>query len=283
MRLADVVLCTLHAKYSHASLGLRCLLANLGPLASSSVLMERTISERRPTSSKRCSRTSPRSSASACTSGTPRSRWRSCVSSRSSGPRCWWCSAAVAAVAAARAAARFSAAWRHRLWRSAPSSPTSDGEGRPRWSRSRFPWRSMAVAAECRSTTVAVRTCLNPPRLLLPAAVLTLQERRRCPLERAADQSASAAPRGVDRWAPRAARSPRGRPTAPAARAPAPPGRRRPAPRATAPGARRRGGSASWRRRPPRPAARSRGSSSTLISLAPPSCVAICARWFSRT
>ncbi len=44
--MAEVVLCTLNAKYSHASLGLRCLLANLGPLASRTVLMERTISER---------------------------------------------------------------------------------------------------------------------------------------------------------------------------------------------------------------------------------------------
>lgn len=44
--MADVVLCTMNARYTHASFGLRCLLANLGEVAARTVLLERTISDR---------------------------------------------------------------------------------------------------------------------------------------------------------------------------------------------------------------------------------------------
>ncbi|MBL8918755.1 MAG: hypothetical protein JNJ54_07860 [Myxococcaceae bacterium] len=38
--MADVVLCTLNAKYLHASLGLRCLFANMGELKARTALRE---------------------------------------------------------------------------------------------------------------------------------------------------------------------------------------------------------------------------------------------------
>lgn len=44
--MADIVLATLNAKYIHASLGLRCLLANLGELRARARLMEFTIEQR---------------------------------------------------------------------------------------------------------------------------------------------------------------------------------------------------------------------------------------------
>lgn len=44
--LADIVLCTLNAKYIHASLGLRYLLANMGDLAARTVLREFTIARK---------------------------------------------------------------------------------------------------------------------------------------------------------------------------------------------------------------------------------------------
>lgn len=45
-QMADIVLATLNAKYIHASLGLRCLLANLGELRERAQLMEFTIDQR---------------------------------------------------------------------------------------------------------------------------------------------------------------------------------------------------------------------------------------------
>ena len=42
----DIVLCTLNAKYIHASLGLRCLRANLGPWRERATIVELTIQER---------------------------------------------------------------------------------------------------------------------------------------------------------------------------------------------------------------------------------------------
>ena len=44
--MADIVLATLNARYSHASLGLRCLLANLGPLRSRAEIIEFVIGAR---------------------------------------------------------------------------------------------------------------------------------------------------------------------------------------------------------------------------------------------
>src|SRR5262249_48591005 len=44
--MADIVLTTLNAKYIHAAFGLRYLLANLGPLKSSAILIEFDISQR---------------------------------------------------------------------------------------------------------------------------------------------------------------------------------------------------------------------------------------------
>ena len=44
--MADLVLCTLNARWTHASLGLRCLLANLGPTAARTALFEATIDMR---------------------------------------------------------------------------------------------------------------------------------------------------------------------------------------------------------------------------------------------
>ena len=43
MESKDILLCTLNAKYIHASFGLRYLLANLGDLQDSSLLLEFTI------------------------------------------------------------------------------------------------------------------------------------------------------------------------------------------------------------------------------------------------
>lgn len=44
--MADVVLCTLNARYAHASLGLRCLLANLGEVRARATLLEFDLQER---------------------------------------------------------------------------------------------------------------------------------------------------------------------------------------------------------------------------------------------
>ena len=41
--MADIVLATLNARWSHASLGLRCLYANLGPLQSRAAIEEFTV------------------------------------------------------------------------------------------------------------------------------------------------------------------------------------------------------------------------------------------------
>jgi radical SAM superfamily enzyme YgiQ (UPF0313 family) len=43
---ADIVLCTLNARWAHASFGLRCLKANLGPLAARCTIIERTLEHR---------------------------------------------------------------------------------------------------------------------------------------------------------------------------------------------------------------------------------------------
>ncbi len=42
----DILLCTLNARYSHASLGLRCLRANLGPLRERSAILEFVIGQK---------------------------------------------------------------------------------------------------------------------------------------------------------------------------------------------------------------------------------------------
>ncbi len=42
----DIVLCTMNAKWEHASFGLRCLMANLAELSSCAVMIERTIHDR---------------------------------------------------------------------------------------------------------------------------------------------------------------------------------------------------------------------------------------------
>ena len=44
--MADIVLTTLNARYSHTAFGLRYLLANLGPLRSAAVIREFDISQR---------------------------------------------------------------------------------------------------------------------------------------------------------------------------------------------------------------------------------------------
>lgn len=44
--MTDIVLCTANARYSHASLGLRCLLANLGELRDKAALLEATLEDR---------------------------------------------------------------------------------------------------------------------------------------------------------------------------------------------------------------------------------------------
>ena len=44
----EIVLATINARYSHASLGLRCLLANLGELAPRAAMLEFVLGQRTP-------------------------------------------------------------------------------------------------------------------------------------------------------------------------------------------------------------------------------------------
>ena len=70
----DIVLTTLNAKYAHAAFGLRYLMANLGELRDRAAILEFDISQRPVDVLEAILAQDPRSSASACTSGTRRSR-----------------------------------------------------------------------------------------------------------------------------------------------------------------------------------------------------------------
>ncbi|MEI2721739.1 MAG: hypothetical protein V9E87_16750 [Gemmatimonadales bacterium] len=76
----DILLCTLNARYSHASLGLRCLRANLGELRERSAILEFVIGQKtEEIVGTAAGRSSPGSSGSASTSGMskkPRGWWR---------------------------------------------------------------------------------------------------------------------------------------------------------------------------------------------------------------
>ena len=57
---ADIVLTTFNARYAHAAFGLRYLLANLGPLADSAIILEFDINQRHLDSLETILATSPK-------------------------------------------------------------------------------------------------------------------------------------------------------------------------------------------------------------------------------